>query len=110
ITYFETLVAEHQLQAWREGSLEPDYVDYLSVLEAYEEEYAWSARTYSLQGTIYRDQAEYDLAIEAYTIAIDVDPTDISLPNWYVQRGGISYNQGDFDAARDDLTAAITLA
>jgi tetratricopeptide (TPR) repeat protein len=71
--------------------------------------YAGAARAYSLRGSVYRDQAEHDRAIEAYTMAIELDPTDTGLPFWYVSRGWIFYDQGDFDNAQGDLTAAITL-
>lgn len=109
ITYFETLVIEHQLQEWREGRLDSEYKEYLPVLHAYDEVYAGTARTYSWLGSIYEEQSEYDLAIEAYTKAIDVDPADISLPYWYLRRGRIFYDLNDFDNARDDLTVVIAL-
>lgn len=109
ITYFEAIIDDYQLQAWRERKLDSGYAKYTSVFEAYEDMYAGAARTYGWLGGIYEDQAEYDEAIDSYTMAIQMDPADTGLTDWYVSRGWIFYNQDDFGAARDDLTMVVTL-
>ena len=65
-----------------------------------------NANIYYSRGLAHSKKGEYDLAIAAYTRAIELNP---ELAEAYVNRGG-TYNEiGEFDKAIEDLSKAIEL-
>jgi tetratricopeptide (TPR) repeat protein len=111
IHYFNTLVAEHQLQAWRDEELASasEYSKYASVLEVYDDRYGAVARVYRMRGRVYWEQSELELAIDSYTTAIELNPADTNISSWYFSRGWLLYEQNDLAASSTDLVTALSL-
>jgi tetratricopeptide (TPR) repeat protein len=65
--------------------------------------YPWA---YLIRGIAYRNQQQYDLAIEDYTTAIGLDPKDAAA---YNNRGRVYDEQQEYDLAIDNYTTAIGL-
>lgn len=65
-----------------------------------------SANEFYRQGRVYYDQANYIAAIEAFTQAIEIDPT---LGMAYIDRGNAYYALNNDSAALADYTTAIEL-
>jgi tetratricopeptide (TPR) repeat protein len=58
-------------------------------------------------GLAYRENHDWDRAIENFSKAIEIDPDNVYA---YYNRGGNYYEKGDYDNAIADLTRALKLA
>jgi len=61
---------------------------------------------HTMLGAIYAKKGMHEEAAEEYSIAIELDPENISA---YVNRGELLLQHGEFEYAMDDLKAAIDL-
>lgn len=66
----------------------------------------YDAYFHTMLGAIYAKKNMHEEAAEEYSIAIELDPKNISA---YVNRGELLLQHGEFEYAMDDLKAAIDL-